>query len=259
MATLKEKIGRNEQTYGSWITMAHPVIPELLSHAGFDWLAVDMEHSSIDLAQLLPLIISIEASGMVPLVRVGELNANLIKRIMDAGAHGVIGANVCNQQDAERLVNAVKYPPEGTRGVGLYRAQKYGEDFDGYQAWTSKESIVIAQIEHIDAVAHIDEIFLTPGVDGYLIGPYDLSGSLGKPGQFDLPELKSALAKVMEAGRRHGITAGYHSVSSDPKLAQQRAEDGYRFLAFGTDFMFLKDSAKTALRQLKTSLAVGIR
>lgn len=210
-----------------------------------------MEHSSIELNNLLSLIISIEANNMVPLVRVEKNNANLIKRVMDAGAYGVVVPNVCNRYDAEAAVNSVKYPPLGTRGVGLYRAQKFGRNFEEYKKWLSEESVVIIQIEHINAVNNIDEIFSTPGIDAFIIGPYDLSGSLGKPGDFDDPEVIDALQKVMHAASRHNISAGFHSVSSNPDEARKRREQGYNFLAFSIDTIFLGDAACQALAVLK--------
>ncbi len=248
---LKHKLAQHEQTYGGWIALGHPIIPEILAPAGFDWLVVDMEHSSIELPDLLPLVINIEANGMVPLVRVGENDPNLIKRIMDIGAYGVIVANVCSGQEAQAAVNAVKYPPVGTRGVGLYRAQSFGKTFESYLQWVQDESVVIIQIEHIDAVNNIDEIFSTPGLDGYMIGPYDLSGSLGKPGQFQDPEVEAAIQAVREAGKRHNVPAGFHSVASDPEAAKQRKEQGFVFLAFCTDAIFLGDAAIQAVRRLK--------
>lgn len=248
---LKRALSENRQTYGSWITLYHPLIPEILAPAGFDWLVVDMEHSSIGLNELLPLIISIEANSMVPLVRVGENSPNLIKRVMDAGAYGVIVPNINSAQEAKTAVNAVKYPPVGTRGVGLYRAQQYGRRFEEYKTWLSEESIVVVQIEHINAVKHIDEILTIPGIDAFMIGPYDLSGSLGKPGAFDDPEVVNALEKVMKAADRYSIPAGFHSVSSDPEEARKRREQGYKFLAFSLDTIFLGDAACNALSKLK--------
>ena len=248
---LKKAFSENRQTYGSWITLSHPLIPEILAPAGFDWLVVDMEHSSIGLTELFPLIISIEANGMVPLVRVGENNPNLIKRVMDAGSYGVIVPNVKSAQEALHAVHAVKYPPEGTRGVGLYRAQKYGREFEEYKKWLSEQSLVIIQIEHIEAVHRIDEIFTVPGIDAFMIGPYDLSGSLGKPGEFGDPEVVEALEKVQEAADRHQVPAGFHSVSSDPEEARRRMEEGYRFLAFSLDTIFLGDAASRALSELR--------
>lgn len=248
---LKKILSEKMQTYGSWITIPHPLIPEILAPAGFEWLVIDMEHSSIGLSDLLTLVISTEANGMVPLARVGENDSHLIKRVMDAGVYGVIVPNVCSRADAEAAVSAVKYPPRGRRGVGLYRAQKFGRQFEEYKLWLEKESIVIVQIEHINAVDNIDEIFSTPGVDGFMVGPYDLSGSLGKPGDFEDPEVVRALRKVADAASRHNISAGFHSVSSDPDEARRRREQGYNFLAFSIDTIFLGDAACKALSILR--------
>lgn len=248
---LKEMFRNRQLSFGSWVTLPNPLIPEILSFAGFDWVAVDMEHSSIDLKDLPALFISAEANQMVPLVRVGELCPNLIKRVMDAGAYGVIAANVCTREEAELVVNAVRYPPIGTRGVGLYRAQQYGEGFNQYKKWVNEESVVVVQIEHKNAVKNIDSIFSAPGIDAYMIGPYDLSASFGKPGAFDHPDVIQAMETVLKAGKRHGILPGFHSVSSDPKLARKRMKEGYRFIGYSTDFMLLKDAAKQGLKEVK--------
>tara|TARA_Y100000590_G_C15743879_1_gene1021291 strand:+ start:6432 stop:7205 length:774 start_codon:yes stop_codon:yes gene_type:complete len=247
---LKQKLIKNEQTYGCWVTIAHPLIPEILAHAGFDWLAVDMEHSSLGLNELLPLIISIENNNITPIVRVGENNSNLIKRVMDAGANGVIVPNINDAQGAKKAVNSVKYPPLGKRGVGLYRAQKYGKNFNEYLEWLEKESIVIIQIENKLAVENIDKIFSVAGIDAFIIGPYDLSSSLGKPGKFDDPEVKNAIKTVINAGEKYGITSGYHSVSSDPTDAIKFKNNGFKFLGFSLDSIFLGDAAITGMHQL---------
>ena len=249
--TVKKALENNEQVYGCWVTIPHPLIPEILSPAKFDFLVVDMEHSAIGLNELLPMIISIEANNMIPLVRVGEHNSNLIKRVMDAGAYGIIAANVCSGEEAGNVVNAVKYPPIGTRGVGLFRAQGFGKTFEEYLGWVRDESLVIVQIEHIDAVENIDEIFKTPGVDGFIVGPYDLSGSLGKPGRFDDPEVLAALGKIMIAAKKYKMPAGFHSVSSDAKEASKRREEGYRLLAYSLDSMLLGDSAIEGMRKIR--------
>ena len=107
------------------------------------------------------------------------------------------------------------------------------------------------QIESITAVDNIDKIFTTSGIDAFMIGPYDLSGSLGKPGDFDDSRVKEALQKVMDAARRHNMPAGFHSVSSNPEEARRRREEGFSFLAFGIDSIFLGDAAYEALSALK--------
>jgi 2-dehydro-3-deoxyglucarate aldolase len=248
--SLKVRLKNHEQTYGCWLTLANPLIPEILAPAGFDWLTIDMEHSSIDIGSLLPMIMSVESNGMVPLVRVGENNPNLIKRIMDAGAYGIIVADVCSEHDAKAAVSAVKYPVEGTRGVGLYRAQAYGKKFEEYLKWVQEESIVIVQIEHIDAVEQIDAIFSVPGIDAFMIGPYDLSGSLGKPGKFEDPDVVHAIQAVLDAGKKFNIAAGFHSVPSDPEEADRRRRQGFVFLAFSVDSIFLGDAAIFAMNRL---------
>ncbi len=248
---LKAALRQHRLTYGSWITLAHPLIPEILAPAGFDWLAVDMEHSSIGISEVLPLIIAIQANGMVPLVRVGENSPNLIKRVMDAGAYGVIVPSVNTAAEAEAAVHSVKYPPDGTRGVGLYRAQGYGRTFQDYRQWLADESVVIVQIEHIEAVSHIDEILAVPGIDAFFVGPYDLSGSLGKPGDFEDAEVQQALEAVLDAAARHNVPAGYHSVPSDPECARKKKDEGFTLLGFSLDSIFLGDAASNALAKLK--------
>ncbi len=248
---LKQKLANHTQCYGCWITIPNLLIPEILAPAGFDWLTIDMEHSSIEIPDLPSLMLSIVANDMVPLVRVGENNANLIKRVMDAGAYGVIVANISSAEEAQAAVSAVRYPPQGTRGMGLYRAHSFGKKFEHYLEWVKTESVVVVQIEHIDAVQQIDEIFRVPGIDAFMIGPYDLSGSLKKPGQFEDPEVMAAFETILQAGKRHNLAAGFHSVSSNPHEAAERAKQGFSFLAFGTDFMFLGDAAIAAMKQLK--------
>ena len=141
---LKDKLKRGELSFGSWITVGNPIIAEVMAVSGFEWLTIDMEHSAITLKDAQDLIRTIELSGSVPLVRVGEKNPNLIKRVMDAGAHGIIVPMVNNKEDADLAVRSVRYPPEGNRGVGLARAQQYGFGFEIYKEKLLSNSIVIA-------------------------------------------------------------------------------------------------------------------
>jgi 2-dehydro-3-deoxyglucarate aldolase len=248
--TLKYKLRTHTLTIGSWITIGDPSIAEIMAKSGFDWLTVDMEHSAITLHEAQQLIQVIELSGCVPLVRVGNNDPNLIKRVMDAGAHGVIVPMVNNAKDAELAVKAVKYPPIGTRGVGLARAQGYGVDFEKYKYWVERESIVIVQIEHIDAVNNIEEIILTEGVDGFIIGPYDLSGSLGIPGEFNDPKVTKSLEKVKKAAKKANIISGFHVVPPEIDLLEAKIEEGYRFLGYSLDSLFLAEACRTDLDKI---------
>lgn len=249
--TLKEKLRNKELTLGSWITLGHPAIAEMMAQAGFDWLTVDMEHSAITEHQAQQLIQTIELCGVTPLVRVGHNDPTIIKRVMDAGSHGVIVPMVNSREEAQRAVASVKYPPLGFRGVGLARAQKYGADFEGYRQWNESQSVVIVQVEHIKAVENLEAILSVEGVDGFIVGPYDLSGSLGVPGQFDHPEVVAALDRVKEVTARLGAVSGFHVISDDPAQTAQKIEEGYRFVAYSLDILFLGNSCRNGLKKLK--------
>lgn len=251
MISLKEKQKNRQLTIGSWITLGHPSIAEIMAKAGYDWLVVDMEHSAITLDQTQHLIQIIELCGVVPLVRVGENDPNFIKRVMDTGAHGVIVPMVNTKEDAEKAVDSVRYPPYGSRGVGLARAQKYGADFEGYRDWNEKESVVIVQVEHVKAVENLDKILTVEGVDGFIIGPYDLSGSLGVPGQFDHPEMIAALNRVKEITTKLNAVSGFHVIPPDVKDFEEKIEEGYKFIAHSLDILILGEGCRRAIRELR--------
>jgi 2-keto-3-deoxy-L-rhamnonate aldolase RhmA len=244
---LKKRIKKRELTIGSWITIGHTVVAEIMARAGYDWLVVDMEHSAITLDSAQDLIRVIELCGVVPLVRVGENDPNLIKRVMDAGAYGVIVPMVNSKADAEKAVASVQYPPKGFRGVGLARAQKYGVDFEGYKKWNEQESIVIVQVEHIKAVENLEDILSVEGVDGFIIGPYDLSGSLGVPGQFDHTEVISALSRVKEVSKKMNALSGFHVIPPEVEAFQEKVREGYKFIAYSLDSLMLSAQSKVIL------------
>ena len=241
MIDLKKRLHSNKFSLGSWVTLGHTAVAEIMSKAGYDWLALDMEHSAITLSQAQELVRVIGHSGVVPLVRVGENDPALIKRVMDTGAYGVIVPMINTKYDASKAVNAVKYPPKGTRGVGLARAQGYGLDFEKYRSWADKQSIVIVQIEHIDAINNLEEILSVEGVDGSIIGPYDLSGSLGHPGDFKRQDVKDALRRYEAICRRMNKPMGFHVVKPDPAEAIKFKKRGYSFLAVGLDTLYLAE------------------
>jgi len=251
MVSLKERFQERNLTIGSWITIGHHSIPEIMAQAGFDWLTVDMEHSAITLHEAQQIIQVIELCSVVPLVRVGENDPTLIKRVMDAGAHGVIVPMVNSQDDAVKAVNAVKYPPRGTRGVGLARAQGYGTSFDHYKEWVENESVVVVQIEHIQAVENLEKILHVEGVDAFIVGPYDLSGSLGVPGEFEDLRVVEALEEIMRVARKTNVSAGYHIVPPDPSTVKEKIKDGYTFIAYSVDFIFLGEMCRNGLAQIK--------
>ncbi len=255
--TLKQKLRDRELTFGSWITLAHPAMAEILATAGFDWLVVDLEHSVISLREAGELIRAIEAAGIVPLVRLTSNDADQAKRIMDFGAQGVVVPMVNDRDAARRAVDAVKYPPLGRRGVGLSRAQGYGTTFDEYASTINDRSIVIAQIEHVDAVRALADIVSVPGIDGTIIGPYDLSASMGKPGRYDDADVKDVLAEYERVSAVAGKTMGSHVVEPDYRLVLDKVRRGYTFLGFSVDFLFLGAGCRTGMTNLRHELAAA--
>ena len=155
-----------------------------------------------------------------------------------------------NRLDVDNAVNYAKYPPTGKRGVGLYRASGYGLNFEEYKKWVEREMVIIAQIEHIDAVKNIDSILQVDGIDGTLIGPYDLSGSIGYPGEFERDDVKDAIQKVIDKCKEHNIPSGFHVVDTNPKKLKTKIQQGCTFLAYGIDYFFLRDSALNGMNDI---------
>lgn len=251
---LKTKLKERQLTIGSWLTMSDPSVAEIMARTGFDWLVVDMEHSGLSFDQALNHIRTIDLCGVVPLVRVMENNSDLIKRYMDAGAHGVLVPLVNTKADAGKAVSAVKYPPLGTRGVGLARAQGYSLDFESYRKWNQDNSIVIVQVEHIKAVENLESIMSVEGVDGFIIGLYDLSGSLGCPGEFNNPKMIEALGEIYSKSEKNGYLMGQHVVTPEPKLVLDVIKQGISFIGFGTDFLLLRDKCQNSLNEIRKSI-----
>ena len=240
--TLKKKLESNELTIGSWISFGFTQTCEIMSKAGFEWLVIDMEHTAIDYSQCLNLIQIIENNGVVPLVRVGNNDKLQIKRVMDAGAHGVIVPMINTVEDALETIDALYYAPIGSRGVGLGRGQNYGVDFEQYKLRADKETIFIPQIENIEGVNNLEEILSLEHVDGFIIGPYDLSSSLGVPGQWDHPTLIKALEKINSIIKNNKKPGGYHVVHTDHKELNRRIDEGYKFIAYLDDMVFFAEN-----------------
>jgi 2-dehydro-3-deoxyglucarate aldolase len=250
--SLKCRLATSEVTFGSWIQLGQAAIAEIMAAAGYDWIVVDLEHSVISLREAEEMIRIIRMSGVDPLIRLSKNDPVQIKRVMDAGAEGVIVPMVKTAAEIAEAVAAVRYPPFGTRGVGLARAQGYGTRFQEYRSWVATDSVIIAQIEHIEGVRNLGPILSTPGVAGFIVGPYDLSASLGVPGEFDHPDVRAALAEIRRVSALHpAIAAGYHVVPPRPELVAQQIDEGYRFIAYSTDMIFLGEACRSGIRTVR--------
>ncbi len=241
---------KKKYTIGSWITLNHFSIAEIMADAGFDWLCIDMEHSVTDYFEAEQLIATIQLKGLKAFVRVGENNARIIKRVLDAGADGIIVPMVNSKEEAEKAVNAVNYPPVGKRGVGLSRAQNYGFGFEAYKNGKARDIVLIAQIEHLEAIKNLEEIIQTDGIHGTFIGPYDLSGSMGKPGQYHDQDVSEVLKEYERIVKAYDKLVGYHVIEPDIGLVNEKINQGYNFIAFSLDTLFLGQKARTEMKKL---------
>lgn len=245
--SLKRNLANRVPTIGSWISLASAETCEIMARSGFDWLGIDMEHTAIGVGEMASLIRIIDLASIAPVVRVGANDPLLIKRALDAGAQGIIAPMVNSAAEAEAAVAAAHYPPKGTRGVGLHRAQGYGSDFAAYKKWMDDEGpLVVAQIEHKDGVESLDAIMAVPGLDAFFIGPYDLSASYGAPGDFAATEISAAMAKVNAVVKNGPIAGGIHVVEPDAAVLAAHVEAGHCFIAYGVDMIFLTGAVHAA-------------
>lgn len=252
--SLKQKLKNKELTIGSWVTIGHPSVVEVMANAGFEWLVIDIEHTSIDLTMVQILISTIQSKGLKALIRVSKNEEVVIKRVLDMGADGIIVPMITNADDAQKAVDYAKYPPIGKRGVGLFRAQNYGLSFNEYKKWVNDELVIIAQVEHYLAAENIESIITTEGIDGIIIGPYDLSGSLGYPGEYNRSEVKEAINKILLACDKHNIPSGFHVIETDTSKISEKIKQGCTFLAYSLDFLFLLNSSKAGMENIKKDI-----
>ena len=229
-----------------------PDIAEVLATAGFDWIAIDLEHGAISRHQLPDLFRAIELHGVLPFARVALPDGNLCQQALDSGAAGVIIPRVESATQLSEIVAGCMWPPAGKRGVGFSRANVFGRRFEEYKA-EAQQPIIVAQIESKSAVASIGSLLSVKGLDAVMIGPYDLSASLGVPGDIENAEVRASVGEVVKACKKAGIPSGIHVVQPDPKKLESEIAAGHRFLAYGTDAVFLSTSANNPMSSVNQS------
>lgn len=231
-------------TVGTWLQFPSADVAEVLGASGYDWVAVDMEHGAFTRAVLPDVFRAIERGGSIPFARLPEADMRPIKAALDSGAQGLIFPMIESREQLDRAISLSLYPDMGgSRGVGFARANLYGCDFDAYRLNGARDIFLVAQVEHIRAVEHIDDILSHPRLDAIMVGPYDLSGSMGLTGQFDHPDFVAVMERIHEACRRQGMAMGNHVVQPDPEALARCIASGYMFIAYGIDAVFLLRSA----------------
>lgn len=252
----KIKNGGNELILGSWINTVSPIVTEIMSNSGFDFLCLDAEHSALDYFSSLQLFQAMKAGNpdCAALVRMQGNNYADTKRYLDAGGIGVIAPLVNTKEEAEYLVESVKYPPYGNRGVGYGRSHAYGFEFDSYMDFAKDNIFIAIQVEHIDAVNNFDKISSVKGIDAIFIGPYDLTASMGITAKFDNQDYLEALDYVNKVCKEKGLISGIHVVQPSPEEVIQKFKMGYNLIAYSLDITIIGTNCRNAIRQITDSI-----
>lgn len=236
---LKAKLRSRHKVFAAWTSLAHPSITEIFAGSGIDFVGIDIEHSTISQEQSQRIIAACQGSNTLCLPRVASHNMEMIKRLLDSGADGIIVPMVSTAEEVERLISWCKYPPLGKRSFGIARGQGYGFDFDGYtETWNESSSLII-QIESIQGVENIEKLIFYNDIDGAMIGPYDLSGSMGIPGQLNHPSVVEAAKKVVDACAKFNKGCGTQIIEPDVKKIEDAFSAGYTFVVLASDIFIL--------------------
>jgi len=237
--TFKSNFRNRKKIFGGWTSIYHPSIIDIISRANFDFIGIDLEHSTISLEQSLNIMNVCQGRDVLCFPRLPILEPVAMKRLLDSGADGLLAPLISNKQDVMNFIQWSKYPPQGKRSYGVARGQGFGFDFEVYIKQWNESSILIAQVETIEGVEHIDEILSFEELDGVMIGPYDLSGSLNIPGKLEHPLVKKATDRVISACQKWNKGCGIHIVEPDPKNVHGAFSSGHTFVVLSSDIFTL--------------------
>ncbi len=258
----KQKLKAGELVFGGWITLPCPAVAEVMALAGFDFLVIDTEHGAINVESVQAVLQAMGGTDVTPIVRLAGSQRMFANKVLDTGPLGVIVPMVSSREDAEATVSAALYPPEGTRGIGLGRAEGYELDRrEEYLKVANDLMLVTVQVEHRDGVERIEEIVSVPGIDLVFLGPADLAGSMGYRTQPGHPDVAKAIDRVAQAARRAKIPVGI-PVSGPDDLAR-RVKQGFQFFHIGVDTVYLGGACRRGLREAReagaAALAAGVQ
>ena len=242
---LREVWREGRTAVSGWLQVPSSFSAEVMAHAGWDSLTIDMQHGPVDYGSLVPMLQAISTTDTVPVVRVLWNDPGLIMRVLDAGCYAVICPMINTREEAEAFVGACRYPPEGYRSFGPYRATLYGGQ--DYTDHANEAVVTMAMIETQQALDNLDQILAVEGLDAVFIGPSDLGQSLGHGPGMDRgePEVVEAIESVLTAAREHGLVAGIFT--GTPEYASRMAGKGFQFVTISSDVRLMASAAAGAI------------
>jgi len=251
---LKQKLRNREQLFAGWVSYEHPAITETFAMAGFDFIAIDMEHTTISTEQAQRIIAASQAQGVPCLPRPVSHSNDWIKPLLESGADGMLIQMVNNKKEVEKLIQNIYYSPIGNRSYGVNRAHGYGFNLNEYFSEWNKSASFIIQVESIEAVNNIEDLLSFEEIDGVMIGPMDLSGSLGVPGETDHPSVIEASKKVIQMCKKYHKSCGTQVSETSEKAINDLFDLGYTFAILGSDLFVLwrwAEEMKLIMQKLK--------
>jgi len=250
---LKNKLEAKKPCVGSWVTFTDPIVTEVLCGAGYDFLVIDAEHAPLGMETVQLHLLATKGEETVPLVRVPWNDLVYLKRVLDIGAPGVVIPMVRNREEAERAISFCLYPPEGIRGFGPRRAADYERRIPEYVRRANEEILIVLQIEHFETVKNLEEILQVQGLTAILIGPWDLSGSLGVLGEINHPRVREYIDTIIEKANVTHIPVGI-AASSKAEEVVEWFKKGVQFVTVGTDYGLLSQASDNSVISIKKLL-----
>ena len=249
---VRKKIRSGQPTIGCFMGLGSPNLAELLAHAGYDWLVIETEHNALDSAQIEHMLMAMNGTETIPIVRIPSANPVFIQRALDIGGMGVLVPMVKTADEAQAIVDATRYPPQGRRGWGPLRASQYTVDNEDYFYQANDNILVFLLIETREAVENLEAIAAVPGVDVLYIGMWDLCLSMGlNPLHMPFPETDAVIERALAVGREVDVAIGFGE--STPEGLQRRQAQGFTVLGYGPDYYLLLQAARAGLEVFKRS------
>ena len=246
---VRERLNKGQATIGCLVGLGSSTVVEMLAQAGYDWLVIETEHNALDSAEIQNMLMAMNGTEAIPLVRIPSANPVFIQRALDMGAMGILAPLVKTAPEAEAIVSATRFPPTGTRSIGALRATKYTLDNEDYFNRVKDNILVALILERKEAVENLEEICRVPGIDALFFGSWDLCLSYGlNPFKQPYPEIEAVIDRMLDVGKKTGVAMGIGAVT--PEQLRQRQAQGFTFLMYGPEYKLFVDAVTLGLKAL---------